>query len=318
MAQDGLTARLTKSGIPVLTVHYSADEYKDPRTPAGKQWVEEVSQGYPLGMQDPGWQKEMEIQYGAMGGQLLFQLWEHYKPFVSIPPFAIAQEPGVKFYGTYDHGNKHKAAYLVHAVLPDGRKFTVWEFAESNVSVPAMAEIIKGHDVTLSYDGRTFKGNPYAGKELLKVCDPHLFEKRGRWSNDPFESTGDLFRDKYGVSFQKGHTGGQLMVASWLIGDLWAHPEQPKYQIFNTCRQLLYELPRLRYQQITSAQAKTKNAPEKLVDKDDDAFDSMCQFLRLFPSTVARKTPKSIVGTFAWHAAKLKTRSPLQNVYVRL
>jgi hypothetical protein len=191
-------------------------------------------------MQDPGWQKEMEIQYGAMGGQLLFQLWEHYKPFVSIPPFAIAQEPGVKFYGTYDHGNKHKAAYLVHAVLPDGRKFTVWEFAESNV-----------------------------------------------------------------------------MVASWLIGDLWAHPEQPKYQIFNTCRQLLYELPRLRYQQITSAQAKTKNAPEKLVDKDDDAFDSMCQFLRLFPSAVARKTPKSIVGTFAWHAAKLKTRSPLQNVYVR-
>ena len=317
MAKDGLTSRLTSAGLPVLRVHYTADIFKDPRTPAGAEWFASAIQGYPQGAQDPRWQKEMEIAYGALGGQLLFSLWEQYKPTVVIPPFDIGAHPHAKFYGTYDHGHIHKASYQVHAVLPTGHKYTVWECAGSQIPPRAMADVIKGHPVKLQRDGRTFEGNPFAGREVVRVCDPHLFERRGRMGDDPFDSVGDLFRDKYGVSFQKGHNGGELTVASWLIGDMWADPEAPRYQIFNTCTQLLYELPRLRYKQISSVMAKTKNQPEQLVDKDNDSWDSLCQFLRLFPSTVAPKPPRSLLGTFAWHQARLK-RQPLANTYHRV
>lgn len=318
MAKDGITARFTSNGLPVLRVHYTADENKDPRTPVGAIWLSEAERGYPQGIQDPGFLKEMEIQYGAMGGQLLFSLWDQYKATVVIPPFPIEHEPGVKFYGTYDHGHIHKCAYLVHAVLPDGRKMTVWECSASRLPPKALAEIIKGHDVRLTGDGRRFTGNPYAGREVVKVCDPQLFERRSRMGDDPFESVGDLFRDKYGIAFQKGHKGGELTVASWLIGDLWQDWERPRYQIFATCQQLLFELPRLRYKKITSLQARNKEQPEQLVDKDNDAWDSLCQFLRLFPSTVAPKPAKSLYGTFAYYQKTLKTRKPLANTYSRL
>jgi len=319
MSHDGLTARITKGGLPVLRVHYSADYRKDPRTAEGKAWIEEAAQGYPLGLQDPAWRKEMEIEYGALGGQALFGLWDHYRPFVVIPPFPIEREPHAKFYGTYDHGWIHKAVYQVHAVLPTGHKYTVWEFAASMVPIKAIAEIIKGEDVRLTTDGRVLKGNPYAGREVIKTCDPSIFSRTGRRAADePFDSVGELFRDKYGVSFQKGHKGGDLTVASWLIGDLWSDHAAPRYQIFEGCRNLIYELPRLRYQHISATKARGKDQPELLVDKENDSFDALCQFLRLFPSTVAPKASKNIGGTFAYWQKTIKNRKNLPNSYIRV
>ena len=316
--KDGLTARLTKSGLPVLRVHYTADARKDPSTTEGKAWLVEASQGYPQGLQDPAWRKEMEIEYGAMGGQALFGLWDYYKPIVVIPPFPIENEPYVKFYGSYDHGWIHPAVYQVHAVLPDGRKFTVWEFAGSMVPPRAIAEIIKGGDVKIVQDGRVFPGNPYAGKEIVKVADPQIFARIGRLTDDPFDSIGDLFRDKYGVTFQKGHKGGELTVAEWLIGDLWLDPDQPRYQIFNTCKHLIAELPRLRYRQSSAMQTRLRDIKEQLVDKDNDSWDTLCQFLRLFPSTVAPKAAKHILGTFAYWQKTVKTKKPFRNTYSRV
>lgn len=318
MAHDGLTARITKSGLPVLRVHYSADWRKDPHTAEGQRWLVDASQGYPQGLQDPAWRKEMEIEYGALAGQALFGLWDYYKPLVVVPPFEIAREPSVKFYGSYDHGWVHKSVYQVHAVLPTGHKYTVWEFAASLVPVRAIAEIIKGRDVKLVQDGRVFAGNPYAGKEIVKVADPQIFARTGRQTDEPFDSVGDLFRDKYGVSFQKGHKGGELTVAEWLIGDLWLDPGEPRYQIFETCQQLLFELPKLRYKQMSAVQSRTKDAKEQLVDKDNDSWDALCQFLRLFPSTVAPKPAKSIYGTFAWWQKTVKNTKPLANTYSRV
>lgn len=318
MNRDGLTSRVTKGGIPVLRVHYSADSHKDPETPEGALWVRRAAQGYPLGTQDPAWLKEMEIQYGAMGGQALFSLWGLYKPYVVIPPFDIASAPHVKFIGTYDHGWVHNSAYLVHAILPNGMKYTVWECCAPKVPVKAMAEIIKGHMVKLTTDGRVFQGNPYAGKEVLRIADPQIWAKTGHLSDQPFNSLGDMFREKYGIPFVPGKKGGELTIAEWLIGDLWADMEHPKYQIFDTCKQLLWELPRLRYRTITAVQARTKNQPEQLVDKDNDAWDALCQFLHRFPSTVAPKPARSLAGTFAYWQKLAKDRKPLPNSYARL
>jgi hypothetical protein len=270
-----------------------------------------------MGQADPAWLKEMEIQYGAMGGQVLFALWELYKQHVVIPAFDVNHYPHVRLYGTYDHGWRHKMAYQVHAVVPDGRKFTIWEFAADKVPVRAIAEVIKGHDVRLTTDGRTFQGNPYAGREVVKWADPSIFAKTGALSDQPFHSIGDMFREKYGVAFLPGKKGGELTVAEWLIGDLWNDPERPKYQIFECCKQLIWELPRLKYKQISAVQARVKDQPEQLVDKDNDAWDALCYFLRQFPSVTAPTPPRNLHGTFAWAQKRLQ-RKPLKNSYARL
>ena len=317
MRNSGLTSRLTSGGLPVLRCHYSADASKDPDTPEGAAWVKRAASSYALGTRDPAWLQEYEIVYGALGGTLLFRLWDAYKPYILISPRPLQHLPYAKLYGTYDHGWIHPAAYHVHAVLPDGRKFTIWEFAASQVPMRAIAEIIKGQGVILKSDGRRFDGNPYAGKEVVRIADPAIFERRGVTGDDPHASVGDIYRQKYGVAMERGTRGGDLTVASYLIGDLWLDPEQPKYQIFSTCPHLIWELPRLRHRQISSSVGKTKATPEDLVDKDNDAWDSLKQFLRRFPSTVAPTPPRQMAGTFAHAQKMLHARKPLANRYAR-
>ena len=64
----GISTRTTKLGFNILRLHYTADPDKDPATPAGKRWLEEAKRG----MSDARWRQEHEIDYGALGGQLVF------------------------------------------------------------------------------------------------------------------------------------------------------------------------------------------------------------------------------------------------------
>ena len=75
---DGLSERVTSGHVPVLRLHYSADPKKRPGTPDGDLWIDLASQGYPGGTSSPRWRKEMEIDYGALGGTRLFSSWEQW------------------------------------------------------------------------------------------------------------------------------------------------------------------------------------------------------------------------------------------------
>ncbi len=64
----GISTRTTSLGFQVLRLHYSSDPNKDPATEAGRLWMEQAK----AGMSDARWRKEYEIDYGALGGQLVF------------------------------------------------------------------------------------------------------------------------------------------------------------------------------------------------------------------------------------------------------
>ena len=66
----GLTVRETSLGWRVVRLHYTADPDKDPNTERGKQWYGPARKR----MSAARWQKEMEIDYGAMGGRLCFRI----------------------------------------------------------------------------------------------------------------------------------------------------------------------------------------------------------------------------------------------------
>lgn len=65
---QGISTRRTKLGFHVLRVHYSADPDKNPQTPQGRRWLEEAKKG----MSDARFRQEYEIDFGALGGQLVF------------------------------------------------------------------------------------------------------------------------------------------------------------------------------------------------------------------------------------------------------
>jgi hypothetical protein len=64
----GISTRTTSLGFHVLRLHYSSDPDKNPATETGRLWLEQAK----AGMSDARWRKEYEIDYGALGGQLVF------------------------------------------------------------------------------------------------------------------------------------------------------------------------------------------------------------------------------------------------------
>lgn len=294
---DGLEERITTGGISVLTLHYAADPEKRPGTPAGDVWLRKATQGYPGGIASPRWQKEMEIRYGALGGQALFPRWEEWRINGHIVVAHVALS-GCTLYGSYDHGWRHNACYLVHAMDRDGHATTVWECRAAQVPVSAWAKIIQGKSARL-VDGREFPGNPYAGKEVWRVADPSIWNEGNAQSSGVNKSTWELFRDA-GVIFRKGERGGDTTAAEYLLGYWWEDPMAPRYRIVESCVGLIEEIGRQRFREISAAVALHKAAPEELVDKDNDAFDALKYFLLKFPPKAHTPKPQEQPNTWAF------------------
>ena len=294
----GFTCRITSGGIGVRRFHYSADSSKRPGTRAGDQWLSEEARAYPQGMDDPRWQKEMEIKPFAMGGQHLFPSWENWKNNgqIVIGPY---DPVGTRLYGSYDHGYRNPAAFHVHSVDGDGVITTVWEFYGSGVPAHQIAAIVKGHE-GFDKDGVRFKGCPYPLDSLsYVVADPSIWKEDIAGDTGPQKSTAKIFRDM-GVSMIPGERGGDVTVANWLHGHYWKDPQNPLYRITANCVKLIWEIGQQRFKEFSPQVGLNRNQPDELVDKDNHAFDGLKYLLKKFPPPPAFSKPEAKGNTFAW------------------
>ena len=302
----GLTNRITVSGVAVLRVHYSSDEHKRPGTPAGDEWLSQATSGYPGGTKSPRWRKEMEIDYGALGGTKLFPEWENWSQNgrIVIPSF----DPiGYRLYGSYDHGWRNPSSYHVHGINGDGVKITLFEFYGSHVPYQVISRVIKGETVTVFPMGccekhdtpRVFKGNPFKGQEVWKRADPSMWAKDQPQNDGTNKSMADLFA-KEGVHFQQAERGGDTTVAEWLLSEHWKDPMNPTYRITTDCPMLIWEIGQQRHKQFSAQVALNRDQPEELVDKDNHAWDSLKYFLQKFPPKPEKGTTPKLPGSFEW------------------
>lgn len=295
----GYTTRITQGGIGVIRYHYSADSNKRPGTEKGDIWLREEARAYPMGMDDPRWKKEMEIQYGALGGTFLFPHWETWRKnrFLVVEPY---QPVGTRLYGSYDHGSRNPAAFHVHSVDGDGIITTVWEFYAADVPAHQIADIIKGHD-GFSSGGHRFPGSPYGYKDLAYiVADPSIFNEDKPQLDGPNKSTAGIFRD-LGVHMIAGERGEDVTIANWLKGYYWKDLDRPLYRITSNCTKLIWEIGQQRFKEFSPQVALNRVQPEELVDKDNHAWDGVKYFLKKFPPPVSFLKPEAKPGTFAWH-----------------
>lgn len=295
--QPGISERLTTSGIPVLRLHYSADPAKRPGTPEGDAWLADATQGYPGGTKSPRWRKEMEVDYGALGGTRLFPEWEQWSTNERIVIRAF-NPTGYRLYASYDHGWRHPLCYLVHGINGDGSIITLWECYGSNIPVAKLAQIIRGESVTLS-DGRRFPGNPYAGQETFKIADPSIWAEDQVMSDNTMKCIAKLFMNE-GIYFTKGERGGDTMVAEWLHGHYWKDPLQPQYRITLACPNLIREIGLQRHKDRSPQASRDAAQPEELVDKDNDAWDAAKYFFLRFPPKPREQLAQQKPNSFAW------------------
>ena len=104
------------------------------------------------------------------------------------------------------------------------------------------------------------------------------------------------------------------MVAEWLHGHFWADPVHPRYRITTACPKLIWELGQLRHREFSPRIALQREQPEKLVDKDDHAWDGLKMFLQRFPPRPEAVRAAQTPASFMWWRAQAKKANQGQPV----
>jgi hypothetical protein len=279
----GVTFYRSKSGFAVMRAHYSADPEKDPATPEGAKWLELELKGVPGGLTSSSWRQEMEVDWEAAGGDLVFPDFEPYRNKIVINSF----EPPETWmlFGSYDYGQRNASCFLVHGLDYDQNVYTIWEFYSNAFGYLTQARIMKAC--------------PYWKRLQCVIADPQIFAKDQQQTasiggdQNELKSIADLYSqipddpddDLSGpIYFIPGKHGGDLTTAEWIKGNLWHDLAQgnPRWRIFNTCPFLIWEIGKLRYAEWTALAQETKNLREEVVSKDNHAWDSFKYFLLQF------------------------------------
>lgn len=293
----GFESRITKGGIYVRRYHHSADARKRPQTTTGDLWIAEEAMAYPLGTQDPRWAKEMDIKYGALGGQFIFPQWNRWKQESKL--FVAPFDPiGYRLYGAFDYGFNNPSCYLVIGVSQDGIYTVLWEFYADHVPSHQIAEVINGKRILVD-DGREFEGNPFAGREEWMVADPSIWAEDLPQFKGPNKSTAQIFREN-NVVFIEGDRGGDTTVANWLLGYYWADVQNPLVRITSRCTKLIWELGNLRNRELSETVSFKRNKPEEMLDKDNHAWDAFKYFIKRFPPPPSVLMPATVANSFTW------------------
>jgi len=259
----GITDMVTPDGIRVWQIHYTADPDKNPRTPAGKEWLKKELRGYPGGKNSAKWRKEMEIEFDAVGGRLVYPDLGLHQDRIFIKPFEIPDT--WKLYGGFDYATRGVSTFQILAKGKGDDFYSIWEYYKSG----------SGHIQT----ALAIKECPYFNRLEFMVADPSIWAATQQKRNtNEMVSVAQLFADQ-GVNFHKGQRGGDVAVAEKINEIYWSHldnPEtQPQYRIFQTCPKLYWEMGRLRYNDWTTGTAENRNVKETIVDKDNHACDAV-------------------------------------------
>ena len=257
----GMRSFVTPSGMPVLECHYAADPEKRPETAEGQAWMAKAAKKYIGGVNSPDWQREMEINYHASGGSLVFpeaadprsKIW--HRPLT----FRDVRDMGLKLYAGYDFGARSPSAWILWGQSPEGKWYAIDEIYEPCINYVDHCQKIKT--------------NRYMVSNLVNqtVCDPQMCaENQMRPSGKA--SMLELFREQ-GVHMTPGRKGADMMLVQ-LIRHWWRDPENPELFICENCWNLKREIQGLKWHIYTGAVARTKNLPEKIMDKNNHGFDA--------------------------------------------
>lgn len=239
--KQGMVTWETVMGWKVVQIHYSADPKKD------EVWAEDFSRTFRGGRAGADWQAEMEIDPGARAGRRVFPAFNRSTHV--IEPFDW--EPyGWPYFIGIDPGFATRCAVAFMTMDEDGCFYVVDELYEQQTKIPAMAGMIKirigrkrpqfiaiGHDAYAESQGEANTIAMQYSREGLD-CQP-AYTKKIDWI--------PLFADAI---------------------DLLANG-QPRFKVFSSCPNMIHEMEKFRYLELSEQQKAKKDTPEEPMKKDD-------------------------------------------------
>jgi len=272
----GISDYITKDGVRVLRVHYSADDSKDTDEPRGRDWMSKALVGYPGGRTGAKWRREMEIDFNAQGGQLVFPHMEQHKQRIQIANWNTVPDEWV-LYGGFDYAGRGVTSFVVIAHDQQHDDFyAIFEYYKKKAGHIASSEAI------LSYE--------HYDRLQWIVADPSMWTAtQERKDGGDLVSPASLFAEE-GVHFIKGTRGGDTQFAELVNGKLWGgfggrdKTWQPRYRITKACPNHWREMSQWRYSEWTSSTGQNRNVKETMVDKNNHSIDAVKYLFKMLSS----------------------------------
>ena len=275
----GIHQTTTHDGVHVFRLHYSADPSKDPSTPEGAAWLARELVGYPGGLNDPRWRREMEIDFEAFAGQLLFPYLLEYQDVILCEPVSkIPVHWEVTAGLDYGSARNPSAFELTGWDRKTGNPTTFWEYyqppkgkEESFVDFRKR----KGYLVL----AKEIKANPFWGymqdHEVVITADSSLWNKTQETKHG-LKSVADLLQGEGIVMTPSTKGKGSEMAWYEMVSSkLWCNPKVPLWKICKNVTWLWKELQGLRFAEKSAVYMETHNEPDEIVDKANHAVDAV-------------------------------------------
>jgi hypothetical protein len=166
---------------------------------------------------------------------------------------------GLKLIGGYDFGARSPSAFVIWGQDPKGIWYCIDEIYEPcHNYVEHCAKI---------------KANPYVASKMVTqiICDSQMAaETQMRIGGK--SSMIDLFAEQ-GVIMSPGRKGADLTLVQ-LLRFWWRDMDKPEAFICENCWNTKREIMGLKWHPQTGANARVRNAPDKIMDRNNHAFDA--------------------------------------------
>lgn len=294
-------SRQRESGFLVMQIHYTADPVK-----RSQEWYDATHQGVP----QEDWEQEYEINWNAKAGrpaipQIITRRFEIVVPRFTPPAWWPR-------FSTHDYGTTNPYSCHFHAIAPDGTGYTYWEW----------------YDVgPLGFHLNAIKAQPDFHVLRVRILDGSCWDMTqqaaegsvGSLTNHMLKSIAQLHNDQ-GVAVIPAPRMLRDAVKIAAIERVWppvvpGEPPGPiRWRVMDNCPALLRECEGQVWEKLSYAQALKRNDPEKLVDKDNHAFDEFTYGLLHYSTAGVEPVQLAVTD----EEARAKQRREIQDDNFRL
>lgn len=272
----GLILGKNRQGHRVVYLHYSANPKK-----ARSEWVEEQAGKYIGGKTSLQWRREYEIDFKAGSGELVFPEFPELESSIVVDKSDFSNFDALlercSFYGGLDWGIRNPVSFHVFAVDPEGCIYVLWEFYK------------KGNETNVYEVSRVIRDNPYYDRMKTIFYDPSM-NKEDQQRKDGLTSIIRMFQEEVPEKDQIGilataHDRNDMLAVS-ILRQFFT---QRKIKCLRDCPNWIDEVRNLKYPE----RKESLNEPEKLLDKNNHAWDDTKYFLLSHPTAeILKEKPK--------------------------
>lgn len=284
---EGVKLKRKANGIPVARIHYSAiPERNESLNP---EWVRSEKAKFAIN----NWNREQEIDDQAGGGDKLFaSLLSMFKEKIIITDPRWFPEPEWHCYGGFDHGKTNATTLEKSYVDHKGNIIACGEFYRMKTP---------GWDNQVWQNIPELLQMPHLDKMVWCRADPSIFYDKELQADGSYTNINNIYRRngfKALTTFPTSIPREDLTFEERL-NDHWKNLTEFNPTLYIVCRNyldrrqpglhpwdnpnLLWELWRMRRAELTGLQLMSRNPTEKIIDKDNHAWDAFKYLVMSLP-----------------------------------